>query len=246
MGLRLYLYMGELWDTQRREWEDRKSPVAEQRLLPVIPVVYYTGEKRWSRPISLKGLMDLPVGLERFVPEWETLFLSLHETPPEALTRFASAIGWALRVLQAEHTPVAELERVLREAMAGIEGLTEKQSGQWLRVASFLLMLVLQRREETALADLVLARAQQSKFHEREEVTTMGMSVLQQIEMKGKAQAMREALETVLQERFGAVPESARSAIATAELDTLKAWLSLAIRAGSLAEVGIAPTEPGE
>src|SRR5207248_3648109 len=87
MGLRLYLYMGQLWDTQRREWEDRKPPAAERRLLPVIPVVYYTGEKRWSAPISLRHLMDLPPELERFVPEWETLFLNLRETLPETLTQ---------------------------------------------------------------------------------------------------------------------------------------------------------------
>src|SRR6266571_4423530 len=40
MGLRLYLYMGELWDTQRREWKDRQTPLLERRLLPIIPVVY--------------------------------------------------------------------------------------------------------------------------------------------------------------------------------------------------------------
>jgi hypothetical protein len=50
----------------------------------------------------MKRLMDLPPELERFVPDWETLFLNLRQTPPETLTRFASAIGWALRVLQAE------------------------------------------------------------------------------------------------------------------------------------------------
>src|SRR5262249_24554057 len=28
MGLRLYLYMGQLWDLQRRGWEDRHEPAA--------------------------------------------------------------------------------------------------------------------------------------------------------------------------------------------------------------------------
>ena len=92
MSLRLYLYMGELWDSQQREWEDRNTPVGERRLLPIIPVVYYTGEKRWRAPLTLKQLMDLPVELERFVPDWETLYLNLRQTPPETLTRFASAV----------------------------------------------------------------------------------------------------------------------------------------------------------
>src|SRR5438876_1763894 len=60
MSLRLYLYMGELWDTQQREWADRNTPSADRRLHPIIPVVYYTGEKRWSAPLTLRQLMDLP------------------------------------------------------------------------------------------------------------------------------------------------------------------------------------------
>jgi putative YhgA-like transposase len=94
MGLRLYLYMGQLWDEQRRGWEDRRTPRARRRLRPVIPLVYYTGAKRWSTPIGLASLMALPAELERFVPQWETLLLNLRETPPESLTQLATAVGW--------------------------------------------------------------------------------------------------------------------------------------------------------
>jgi hypothetical protein len=244
MALRLYLYMGELWDTQRREWGDRKTPKARRRLLPVIPVVYYTGEKRWSRPISLKHLMDLPADLERFVPDWETLFLHLHRTPPETLTRFASAIGWALRVLQAERLPQAEMERVLREAMAGLEGLTEEQSGQWQRVAWFLLQLVFHRREERVLLDVVLDEARESKFRERGEVSTMGLSVAEQLKAEGEAEGevkmARELLETVLTARFGTLSTEIRQALARADVEALKGWHRIAISAPTLDDVGIA------
>src|SRR5712691_5240864 len=228
MALRLSLYMGELWDTQRREWEDRKTPPAARRLFPIIPVVYYTGERRWSQPLALKELMDLPAELERFVPDWETLYLNLRQTPPETLTRFANAIGWALRVLQAEEAPLAELERVLKEAMAGLEGLTAEQSGQWLRVAWFLLQLVSQRREERSLLDLVLAEARQSKFGERERVTTMGVSLGEQWKSEGKAEGetetAREMLATVLETRFGSLPEAIHQALAEADVVSLKDW----------------------
>jgi hypothetical protein len=46
MGLRLYLYMGQIWDSQRREWEDRQLPASQRRLRPIIPLVFYTGERR--------------------------------------------------------------------------------------------------------------------------------------------------------------------------------------------------------
>jgi hypothetical protein len=53
MALRLYLYMGQLWDAQRREWQDQRRSPRTLRLRPIIPVVYYTGERRWAAPLSL-------------------------------------------------------------------------------------------------------------------------------------------------------------------------------------------------
>src|SRR5438445_6460047 len=130
--------MGQIWDLQRREWQDRQLPSAERRLRPIIPLVYYTGERRWGAPIGLAALMDVPPDLERFVPRWETLHLPLREMAPEALTQFASAVGWALRVWQAEQASPAEFERILQEALVGLEGLTPEQVGQWVRVVWFL------------------------------------------------------------------------------------------------------------
>ena len=244
MGLRLYLYMGQLWDEQRRGWEDRRTPLARRRLRPVIPLVYYTGAKRWSTPIGLASLIELPSELERFVPHWETLFLNLRETPPETLTRFASAVGWALRVVQAERAPRRDLEHVLREAMAGIEGLTEEQAGQWLRVAWFFVLLVVNRREEGSLAELVLAEARQSKFGEREVVTRMGRSILEQAEARGEARAKRAALARVLAARFGRLPDEVERALAAADPERLDGWLERAATAATLAQVGLGVDEP--
>jgi putative YhgA-like transposase len=244
MGLRLYLYMGLLWDEQRRGWEDRRTPLARRRLRPVIPLVYYTGAKRWSTPIGLASLMALPAELERFVPRWETLFLNLRETPPESLTQLATAVGWALRVVQAERAPRRDLEQVLREAMAGIEGLTEEQAGQWLRVAWFLLLLVVNRREESGLAELLLAEARHSKFREREVVTRMGRSILEQAEARGEARGEARALARMLAARFGPLPAEIERALAAAGPERLDSWIERAATVATLAEVGIGGDEP--
>jgi hypothetical protein len=72
------------------------------------------------------------------------------------------------------------------------------------------------------------------------------MSVREQIETSARTEAMREALETVLQSHFGAISEKTRDAIATANLATLRAWHSFAIRAASLAAIGIVPEDSVE
>jgi hypothetical protein len=172
MALRLYLYIGELWDAQRREWEDAGTPANQRRLHLIVPLVFYTGRENWKTPINLSDMIDVPDGFERFVPSWETLFLPLHRSSEAVLTQFSSAIGWALRVLQAEQEPLIEMERVLTEAMSSLEGLSEEQSGQWLRVAWYLVLLVFHRRsseESTALIELIQDQARESRFRDREE-----------------------------------------------------------------------------
>ncbi len=174
MPFRLLSYCVELWSAQERQWKESRTPAENRRLYPVIPIVFYTGRERWDEPIALMNLMDLPDPLRQFVPSWKTLFLNLQQTPPEMLTQFSSAVGWALRALQAERVPLPELERVLREAMAGIEGLSEERAGQWRRCAWFLIQLVYHRRSQSeapGLMGLVREEAKHSKFHDaREEV----------------------------------------------------------------------------
>jgi len=258
MPLRLYLYIGHLWDSQRREWERKSVPLKARRLDPVIPLVFYTGEKAWSTPLRLADLMDAPAELKRFVPDWETLFLNLHRTPPETLGRFATAVGRALQVLRAEKAPLEELERVLKEAMTGLEGLAESQVAQWLRVAWYLVLLVFHRRdtgEYTALQQIIMEQAQQSKFRIREEAVQMGMTMAEfcrqegeargrtEGEARGEARGLRQALEEVLAIRFGPVPADVRAAIEAADAGSLRAWHRAALTADSLAEVAITPPD---
>lgn len=251
MPLRLLTAMVELWQTQLREWEDARTPAAQRRLRPVVPLVFYTGKRRWLEPLRLADRMEAPAELARFIPSWATLFLNLHHTSPETLAGVATAAGYALQVLQAEMAPVAELETVLAEALAGLEGLTEEQAGQWLRVTWFLLLLVFHRRdrgEYTELGRLIQERARASKFRLEAEVERMGKSMAQVVEERGEARGeirgLRHALATVLESRFGPLPAAVEEALAAADLDTLDIWLRRATRVESLDQVDILPPAP--
>jgi hypothetical protein len=237
MGLRLYDYMGELWRLQRREWEDQNLPPSSRRLRPIVPLVFHTGEGAWSTPIGLKHLMELPPELERFVPAWDTPLLKLHETAPETLTETAGALGWALRVLQAERVPLAEMEQVLTEAIARLEELPEERAGQWQRVVWFLLLMH-NRRAERALFDRVVEQTKQSKFREREEVAAMGLTVAEQMRAEAELRTCRRILRRQLAERFGELPEEMERTIEGIEdLDRLESALGQVVRVKSLGEL---------
>jgi hypothetical protein len=234
--LTLLDYMVQIWRGEADDWEAKHLPPEEQWLHPIVPLVYYTGERRWSAPTDLVSLMKLPKALARiFVPNFVPLFLSLRDTPPEELTAQATAIGYALRVWQAEQRPLEEFEVALREAFSGLEGLTEQQEALWTRVAWFIMLFVYHRRDEVQLRDMVLEQVRQSHFSEKERMVAMGMSIAQQLE----ARATRAALEAVLVARFGPVPDEIRQVIDAANPEALSAWIPRAAVATTLAEVGI-------
>ena len=147
MGLRLLSYMVQIWLSQVRQFEDAKTPGGQWKLSPVIPMVFYTGKRRWTSPLSLSALMDIPEGLEVFVPVWQTLFLKLQETPPEVLT--GSAIAAVLRAMQASSEPTEELAGVLGEVVSYLETLPEAAQVAWRRAIYYLYLLVRHTREQS-------------------------------------------------------------------------------------------------
>jgi len=195
MPLRLLFSMVQLWESQRRDWETRRTPQHRRRLRVVIPLVFYTGRRVWQTPLRLATLFDVPAELERFVPTWETLFLNLHRTSAAMLTRFSSAVGQALRVLQEERAPKEKLRQVLVEVMADLEELPGEHAAQWLEVVWYFTLVLFHRRKEpeyTELEPLVRESARRSKFHLKEEVEQLGKTMAQLVEERGRAQGREE------------------------------------------------------
>src|SRR5579871_1920267 len=118
------------------------------------------------------------------------------------------AVGYALKVMQAEHAPLAELARVLREALSGLEGLSEEQFGQWLRMAWFMVLLAYHRRERSEYDRLqvqIVEQTRASKFGRQREVGEMVQSMAQYVEQAeargieiGEARGEARGRETTL------------------------------------------------
>ncbi len=120
MGFRLLSYMVQIWESQRREWETEKLPENERRLQPILPILFYTGDRPWTVPVSLTAIMDVPEILKRFVPSFDTLFLGVKATEAEVLTQSGHPLGWLLHVLQKEHSDETEISEALTDAMSHI------------------------------------------------------------------------------------------------------------------------------
>ncbi len=118
--------------------------------------------------------------------------------------------------------------------MAG--GADEKIIDRWKALA--LLESASRRRSEYATLALVFAEA--AGCRPQWDLALKGWNVRESVVVnnwiaEGRAEGQASAIITVLEQRFGAVPEEAANAIrACADLAKLQEWLTAAVRAESL------------
>ena len=196
MGFRVLSYMMQLWTEQRQEWETRNLPLSQRRLSAILPVVFYTGQQQWTVPLSLRDIMDIPESLSRFVPTFETLFLSVKETSAEALLATDYPFGWLLTVLQQEGGDVASLTGALLAALLRLEALDESREAERYRVLVYLLHLILHRHPAHEHSDLITIVKSHTQGTEVELMAqSMAEVLIEQGLERGKAEGIEQGLE---------------------------------------------------
>src|SRR5579884_2875040 len=251
MGLRLLSYMVQLWETQRRALQDAKTPVSQWRLHPVVPIVFYTGKRRWISPLSLAALIEAPAPLSDFVPQHRVLFLNLHETTPNVLANAGTAIGAVLRVMQAAEEPREVLASVLAEAVAYLETLPEAAQAEWRRAMHYLLLLIRNKREpeeRTELYDVVVEAAERRHKEEVQEMARTDAQVLvaqgrregrREGRLEGRLEGRRQTLLELLELKFGPLSEESVGRVNSLSEAQLSEITRRVLTASTLAELGL-------
>ena len=199
MALRVNSYMNHILDLQSREWESNDVPASQQRLRPIIPIVFYTGEQGWNAPLTLDAIMDIPDVLSEFVPQFKILLLDVKGTDDAILTQSGHPLGWLLTVLKKENASEAEIRGALIEALSQINTLGEAQRQQWEKAISYLLLLILHRRPVDQHEDLKAVVQDQIPLSRRKDVTdmvyTMADRLIKQGEKRGIERGREEGIE---------------------------------------------------
>ncbi|HLK60937.1 MAG TPA: Rpn family recombination-promoting nuclease/putative transposase, partial [Chthonomonadaceae bacterium] len=179
MGFRLLSYMVQLWQTQVRGFQDQRLPPSKWNLYPVVPIVFYTGKRTWTHALNLQAIMDVPNELQAFIPAWETLFLNLHQTPPDALLGLGEAVTLALRALQMAEEPKEALVIALREVASRLDALPDEVQTAFRKALMYLYLLIKHKREEDEQDELfaVLDAVIEQRAQEREEIEMTGAEV---------------------------------------------------------------------
>ena len=240
MGFRLLSYMMEIWQEQWREWQSEAG--VKRRLDPILPIVFYTGDRRWTSPLSLTAIMEVPEILERFIPTFDTLFLGVKTADRETLTKPGHPLGWLLSVLQREHLEKSAFSEALAAAVSALGQLDEAQVSQVRQALLYFIQLILHRRsadEREELIELVKRHSQ-----DESEVVIMAQTAAELLIEHGKAEGIVEGRQTsilqLLRFRFQNVPETLTDRITAIEnLSHLDRLLEQAMTAQSLDEIQV-------
>ena len=197
-------------------------PKSEWRLRPILPIVFYSGDRRWHVPLSVTAIMDIPEELTRFVPNFDTLFLNVKEMETTELTKTDHPFGWLLTVLHNEKSDKETIREALTDAITHLNTLEPEQTERRIRALHYFIMLIANRRPSDEHDELIGLVNQQSG---EEEVEIMVKSMADVWMEKGIAQAKRDDVIKLLTHQFPDVSDTVVEAIheiqERSRLDTL-------------------------
>jgi hypothetical protein len=245
MPLRTVDYVVQIFKYQVREWLKMHRSCARIRLHPVLPVVFYTGTRRWEAVGRLVDLVEMGDRFEAATPAMEPLFLNLSAVAPEQLESVGGFFGSVLRLVQQRESRPHEFQQLLHRVVQHLEAMPQAERLRWLELLSYIMALVYHVREPSEWPSLqrMIEDSVQTDEH-RQEVFEMRRTIADELKEEGAREgAIRNSQQTLirlLKRRFGRVPNEVASTIrATHDPDQLAEWLDRFATAETLDEIGI-------
>ncbi len=246
MIFRVLEYLVQIYKEQIREWRKRHAgSLAGFAFQPVLPIVLYTGSRRWD---AIEALVTLVTGGEEFadvVPEFRPLFVNLPALAPEELEASGGAIGWVLALIQKRDADPHEYRALLARAVAHLERMAEEERDRWLLLLSYVQALVYHDRvagEREELRELIVSSTRTDE--RRREVNAMTQTIAEALReeglKKGVVDGVQKSLIHLLRAKFKKIPRAAEKIIqATDDTTQLNAWLSRVLTATTFDDMGI-------
>ncbi|MEO5333258.1 MAG: Rpn family recombination-promoting nuclease/putative transposase [Magnetococcus sp. YQC-5] len=214
MVLRLDVYTGLLYQqlVDERKWKSSGG------LPPVLPIVIYNGEPRWSATTNLRDLIQLAEGSPLWAYQPEMRYFLIDEV------RFSEEVLKGIQGLTAIFFRIghpSSPESILDSSHDLVEWFAKHPDGPPLK-RLFRELLI------SGLMRLKGSKPFPPIPEELEEVVHMLATHVEKwskdIEQKGRHEGKAEMLTRQMQRRFGKLPDWANEKIAKAELSTLEEW----------------------
>ncbi len=249
--LQILKYMVNIW---LREIEDG---IARDRLPPIIPLIFYHGQGRWTVARSVAEMIEAPEVLAPFLREFAYVLHDLGEIAPPRLSRTPEVRAGllALKVVHADAIPPDILDQMTGGPVAGSEFERHiiRYIAERMNLTPPLLEASLRRtkpdRWEALMGTVAEAWIEQGRAEGIERGRTEGRTEgLAEGRTKGLAEGRTEGLAQgiatgqaglllrQLELRFGDLPDTVRERVHGASASELEAWAAAVLVAASLDE----------
>jgi hypothetical protein len=246
MPLRLADSQLQIFRYQVRKWSRTHRSLARSQLSPVLPIVFYTGLRRWAQVGTLADLIERGDEFRAVTPIVERpLFINLPELPATELERHGGYFGWVLRLVQQRHARIAEFQTLLERVVNHLGEMTAAERLRWRDLLSYIGAMVYHERNVTEHLKLQQAVGRSVQDDElRQEVIEMGKTMADVLMERGRSEAAIETrrltLIRQLRRRFKDVPANLAATVeSTTDVDQLDDWLDRLVTASTLDELRI-------
>ncbi|HEX9173427.1 MAG TPA: Rpn family recombination-promoting nuclease/putative transposase [Telluria sp.] len=247
MALRMQVYVGLLY----QDLVKRHELAVDATLPPVLPVVFYNGERAWNASGELRELIsDAPEGLQDFQASQRYLLIDQRSLDPTELANSRNLVASLFRL------ELSDSPHVLIDVVATWGAwLSSKEQGA-LRRSIALWIERLQKREfpgmpipdiELLLTGGVMGERFQRKYATwAEALEDQGMQKgivkgREEGRERGELIAVRSTLLRLLEKRFGNVADSLRARVNQASLDEAARWIDRVLDAATAEDVFVEP-----
>ena len=241
--LQILKYMVNIW---LREIE---GGTAGDRLPPIIPLVFYHGQGRWTAARSVAEMIEAPEELAPFLREFAYVLHDLGEIAPLRLSRQSEVRAGllALKVVHADAIPPDVLDQMTSGPVAGseFEQHIVRYIAERMNLTLPMLEASLRRTKPDRWEALMGTVAEAWIEHGRAEGIERGRTEGRTEGLaQGIATGQAELLLRQLELRFGELPEAVRERVRCASASEVEDWAGAVLVAASLDEVLATRNEP--
>ncbi|MBF0310486.1 MAG: Rpn family recombination-promoting nuclease/putative transposase [Magnetococcales bacterium] len=214
----------------------RANRLPDKKLPPILPVVIYTGKKRWNAPLEVNEMIAIVPGLEPWQPRQRYLLVEVGTLAESQLQRMRNLAAVLFRLERSRSIgAVRELVGLLGEWLYAPEQASLRRSFTvWLRR-----VLLPKRLPKADIPEMVELHEVNTMLAEsvQEWVKPWVDQGLQQGRQEGRQEEAAAMLLMLLRHKFGTLPDWVTAKVISAPLEHLEGWGRNILFASSLEEV---------
>jgi hypothetical protein len=217
MAVRAQVYEGLLWQHVIAE----KKLKTGDRLPPLLTLVLYNGDPRWTAPTDLSALIALPADspLWSWQPHLRYYLMDIGRFPRDTLVRLDTLPALLFRLEQPTGV-LEELGDLVDEVIVWFRGHPD-----YVELKRLFTELVHQAATSMGAPQPL----PKDLMEMTPMLTTTGDAIKRHYFAEGEAKGEAKALIRLLEKRHGPLPDNLLAAISTADLATLDLWLDRVI-----------------